>query len=685
MSVKRGSFPRTFWYSVTLFAVFNSLFLTLVLLKPGTHYAFMIEDDIGQAVGWLLGTLLCFIGIRGLWQRIPDQSSDRSLASKAQRWVPIFLAAGLFCQFIGQVIYTCYDLRHLAPFPSWADVAYLSTFPFLMVGILLLPTRRLSGMARWRVMLDGIMMMAAVVTFSWYFVLGPTLLQGYESNFALVVGSAYPFFDLILIFCVLRLSFHSTNPALTPVVRLLSLGLIIIVITDSIYDYQTLQNIYVNGWQDVGWPVGYMLIGLAAQAFNHLHTRQDASLRTAQEGSTSREAPALNVPDWHALRPYMFIPAVILLTLYVWHTGASGALELGVYWGGGVLIAIVLLRQLFAIRETIFYNRELRKVQEELHTKNEALSEANTQLAEQAVQVAAAYEQQRHLNDLKDQFLLNVNHELRTPLTEINGYLNLLTEYREQIDEETQITFLHHAVHGCEELLHLVNNVLEAIRGDFHEKAALLERLSVDRVIHEVLDLFEPKKRQQYVLKLDIAENIAVQADRQYLRRVLLNLLSNAFKYSPPQSQISISAQLLDTPPGASSEATEATSVCICVQDSGHGIPPSEIPLLFGKFVRLKRDLVGNVRGTGLGLYISKQMVEAMGGRIWVESSGIAGLGSRFCFTLPAAPSLPIKKKAATTIPLPHSDHEIAQNGYENIHIMPNAHSETLPSVIVEE
>ena len=256
---------------------------------------FMIGDDIGQAIGWLLGTLLCFIGIRGLWQRIPDQAPDRSLASKAQRWVPIFLAAGIFCQFIGQVIYTYYDIHHWAPFPSWADVGYLSTFPFLMVGILLLPTRRLSGMARSRVMLDSIMMMTAVVTFSWYFVLGPTLLQGYESNFALVVGSAYPFFDLILIFCVLRLSFHSTNPALTLVVRLLSLGLIIIVITDSIYDYQTLQNIYVNGWQDVGWPVGYMLIGLAAQAFNHFRSRQDTSPRTVQEERASREAAALNV------------------------------------------------------------------------------------------------------------------------------------------------------------------------------------------------------------------------------------------------------------------------------------------------------------------------------------------------------------------------------------------------------
>jgi signal transduction histidine kinase len=78
--------------------------------------------------------------------------------------------------------------------------------------------------------------------------------------------------------------------------------------------------------------------------------------------------------------------------------------------------------------------------------------------------------------------------------------------------------------------------------------------------------------------------------------------------------------------------------VCISVKDSGPGIPQDEIPLLFGQFVRLKRDLRGRVRGTGLGLYISKHLVEAMGGRIWVESTGIPGEGSRFCFTLPCTP-----------------------------------------------
>ena len=73
------------------------------------------------------------------------------------------------------------------------------------------------------------------------------------------------------------------------------------------------------------------------------------------------------------------------------------------------------------------------------------------------------------------------------------------------------------------------------------------------------------------------------------------------------------------------------------MKDAGLGIPPSEIPVLFGKFVRLKRDLVGSVRGTGLDstFYISKQLVVAMGGDIWVDSTGIAGQGSRFCFTLP--------------------------------------------------
>ena len=98
-----------------------------------------------------------------------------------------------FCQCIGQVIYTYYDIHHWTDFPSLADAGYLSTFPFLCLGILLLPTYPLTSISRSRVLLDGVIIMTTVITFSWYFVLGPTMLQGNETTFAKFVGSAYPF------------------------------------------------------------------------------------------------------------------------------------------------------------------------------------------------------------------------------------------------------------------------------------------------------------------------------------------------------------------------------------------------------------------------------------------------------------------------------------------------------------
>jgi len=291
-SATRGLLPQSFWYSVGLAVVFNGLFLGWLLLKPGSRDTFVIGDDIGQALGWLLAVLFCLVGLKRPWRSSFPRSDATSAIRRPQRWVPLFLALGIFCQFIGQVIYTYYDARHWTPFPSWADAGYLSTFPFLLLGILLLPTRPLSGVTRSRVMLDGFMIMTALVTFSWYFVLGPNMLQGGETAFAKILGSAYPFFDLVLIFCVLRLSFRTDVSALRPAVLLLSIGFIIIVITDSIYDYQTLQQSYMNGLQDLGWPVGYMLIGLAAQTLNLLQARHGASARTPRSAAGRRPRPS---------------------------------------------------------------------------------------------------------------------------------------------------------------------------------------------------------------------------------------------------------------------------------------------------------------------------------------------------------------------------------------------------------
>jgi signal transduction histidine kinase len=637
MIARKGLLPRSFWYSVGVYIIFNSLFLALVIFKPGTHRQFVIMDDIGQALGWLLGTLLCLVGLRLLFRRVSSRAQTLTNVDAARRWLPLLFAAGIFCQFIGQVIYTVYDIQNLKNFPSWADVGYLSTFPFFFIGIYLLPTRPLIQTTRARVILDGFIIMISAITFSWFFVLGPTMLQGQETFVAKIVGSAYPFFDLVLIFCVLRLMIRSHNQALWPAVQLLALGFLIIVITDSIYDIMTLQNAYASGWQDAGWPLGYMLIGLAAQ------TLTIARKRNADVVATDNETSASAVPirfEWQSLLPYILIPAVFALMVYVWQLGTGSVLGQGVYFGGAALIGLVVLRQFFVIRQTLEFNKKLQQMQTEVSLKNQALSEANERLEKQAIQLESAYEQQLHLNELKDQFLLNVNHELRTPLTEIHGYLDLLTEYRGQLDETIQNTFIDHAVHGSEELLHLVSNVLDAIRGDIFRKDPQFEELSITLMVNEVIALFEPNKQQDYDLHVHIAHSLMVRADRQFLHQVLVNLLSNAFKYSPRGTPITISAEPLVSSSGNGTQE-DMPKVLVCVQDAGPGIPPADIPLLFGKFVRLKRDMVGSVRGTGLGLYISKQMVDNMGGRIWVESTGVAGDGSRFCFTLDALPPSP--------------------------------------------
>jgi len=252
--------------------------------------------------------------------------------------------------------------------------------------------------------------------------------------------------------------------------------------------------------------------------------------------------------------------------------------------------------------------------------------------------IALAYEQQQQVDRLKNQFILNVSHELRTPLTATSGYLELLLAQHGQLDSTTQANFLKNAMHGCEELQALVDNVLDALQIGEGREDPEEEELAVYAVAHEVIEAFDPIQRQQHTIQLDIPEHLIVQANAEYVRRVLRNLLSNACKYSPIDTLVIVSA-------APSSDIT--SQVCISVQDAGPGIPPDELPLLFGQFVRLKRDLSGTVPGTGLGLYVCKQMVEAMGGRIWAESTGIPGQGSRFCFTLPSVSRTSITSEAA--------------------------------------
>jgi diguanylate cyclase (GGDEF)-like protein/putative nucleotidyltransferase with HDIG domain len=266
-----------------------------------------------------------------------------------------------------------------------------------------MPTRPLSITSRTRILLDGLMFMAGVVTFSWYFILGPTLFQGNETLFAKIVGTAYPAAELVMVFSLFLLSFRSRDATLRPALRILFLALIIMIFADSIYDYQNLQGTYVAGeLLDVAWPLGYMLIGLAAQAFYLALGQQNASPATVSDQASPFEATE-DIPSvWRSLLPYALVPAVGLLALYTQFDGKwDNSLLPGIYVGGAVLIGLVLLRQVFSIRETVMHGMQTLKLNEELHTmhnelranngelhttqhalqeKNQALAEANTRL-----------------------------------------------------------------------------------------------------------------------------------------------------------------------------------------------------------------------------------------------------------------------------------------------------------------
>jgi diguanylate cyclase (GGDEF)-like protein len=171
---------------------------------------------------------------------------------------------------------------------------------------------------------------------------------------------AYPLCDLVLILCLLLLSVRSGDPALRHAMRILSLALTIIVITDSTFDYLTLQNAYATGGLlDVGWPLGYGLLGLGARAVRFGTAEQAARSETAGNHAPANDTTAGVPKVWRLLLPYALVPTVGALLIYTWQTSADVALKRGVYTGAALLIGLIMVRQILAILENAQLYRRL--------------------------------------------------------------------------------------------------------------------------------------------------------------------------------------------------------------------------------------------------------------------------------------------------------------------------------------
>ncbi|MGE5177076.1 MAG: HD domain-containing phosphohydrolase [Hyphomicrobiales bacterium] len=229
----------------------------------------------------------------------------------------------------------------------------------------------------------------------------------------------------------------------------------------------------------------------------------------------------------------------------------------------------------------------------------------------------------RRIDEAKSDLISVVSHELRTPLTAIKAYTETLLDNAGDPTFTQEKRFLRIIDEECDRLSRMVNDVLDLNRMDSGRRRLHVEPVSIRRLVDEMLPTVEPGLHQKRIrLRLDLPpETTTVEADPDLLKQVLVNLVSNAVKFSPSDGEIRLEA------------VASGDRLRLAVQDQGPGIPLEQRERVFDRFYRIEPDGAERVAGTGLGLAIVKGVVDLHGGAVTLESE--VGLGSRFVIDLP--------------------------------------------------
>ena len=242
---------------------------------------------------------------------------------------------------------------------------------------------------------------------------------------------------------------------------------------------------------------------------------------------------------------------------------------------------------------------------------------------ERTRELESARESAEAANRAKSDFLSKMTHELRTPLNSILGFSEVMRDGTAGPLTPDQEAYLKDIWESGRHLLRIINNLLDVSKIEAGMMAIDLDDFDLKELLEGTLSLFREKAlRQQIALSAEISPDIAmITADKTKIKQVTLNLLANAMKFTPCGGRVGIRA------------SGSSAGVQVDVWDTGIGIPAEEIGKLFQPFLQLDTSTTRKYEGTGLGLYLSRKLVDLHGGSIWVESS--PGAGSRFSFTIP--------------------------------------------------
>ncbi len=466
------------------------------------------------------------------------------------------IGSGVLCWGIGEAVWMIQTQAGEIPYPGIADFFYVAGYPLIFAGVIALPYLRPGRFERLRLTLDATAGAISLGVVMWVAYLDQIVSLG-SDPVETFLNVLYPFGDVLLVTALMVLAMRRSEQRIDLRVILLAAGVALTAVADVIFSLQSASDSYVEwGRLDSLWLFSYGLLALAAYVVTKPVPSQETSYRQAN--------------TWQLVAPYTAV-GTLFLARFLSSSGSDLLLNLATT----AVAVLIVLRQNLASKE----KREL-------------------------------------LEKQRDDLIASVSHELRTPLTGIQGYADLLSGSWEVLDPDDREEMLDTITTQASHLGHVVTDLIDVARDR-------LQSVNLNRVDYGAADVVQEAIATAGVpikVETDLDMSARVWAEPGRVRQILVNLITNAFRYG--RSRILIT------------ELRAGTKVVFTVHDDGSGVPAKFQSDMWGRFERGEHKDNARVPGSGIGLSVAKDLVTAHGGTIEYRASELLG-GACFEFTIP--------------------------------------------------